>query len=389
MAFFIHLAPPDTQAVFSLTKVTPFVYAETQAGVLLHYLRLSFWPVGLCLDYMWPPAKNLEEILPGALVVGALLGVTLWAWFRRPALSFFGVWFFGILAPTSSFLPILEDLAFEHRMYLPLAAVVALVVVGAYLLGAACLRRLNLEEARRRLLGRLAAALAVSVFTVLLGFLTFERNELYHNSMAMWLDVLNKRPKNKRVHCAIASELSDKGDFEGSLKFYNEALELDDCYVEAYNNRGNVFFKKHDYVSAVGDYTRVLDLKPAFSAVYFNRANALYKKGDFDGAIRDYKKALEIQPRYPAACYNCAVAFFSKGDSATAQDYCARAVAFDKTNCGGWMNQGLMLLKLGKDGEAQASFEEGLKINPDLRSSYKQRIAEMKELPLADQEWAP
>ena len=55
-------------------------------------------------------------------------------------------------------MPLLQDLAFEHRMYLPLAAVVALVVVSVYLLGAAFLRRLSLSEARRRTLGRLAAA---------------------------------------------------------------------------------------------------------------------------------------------------------------------------------------------------------------------------------------
>ena len=41
---------------------------------------------------------------------------------------------FLILAPTSSFLPIKQEAAAEQRMYLPLAAVVSLVVVGGWLI---------------------------------------------------------------------------------------------------------------------------------------------------------------------------------------------------------------------------------------------------------------
>ena len=91
--------------------------------MILHYLRLAFWPGGLCLDYGWPVARTAGEIVPGAIVVGGLLAATVWALVRRPMWGFLGAWFFLMLAPTSSILPI-EDLAFEHRMYLPLAAVV-------------------------------------------------------------------------------------------------------------------------------------------------------------------------------------------------------------------------------------------------------------------------
>ena len=48
----------------------------TQLGVILHYLRLSFWPAGLCLDYNWPLAKGSRRYLPGAVVVGALVAAT-------------------------------------------------------------------------------------------------------------------------------------------------------------------------------------------------------------------------------------------------------------------------------------------------------------------------
>jgi len=112
--------------------VSSWRYLETQAGVIPYYLRLCFWPKPLVIDYYdWPVAKSLGDVWSGAMVVAALLGGAIWAFRRHPGLTFLGAWFFLILAPTSSFLPIIGEAVAERRMYLPLAAVVTMIVVGA------------------------------------------------------------------------------------------------------------------------------------------------------------------------------------------------------------------------------------------------------------------
>ncbi len=126
------VGPHAISAGFQLKEVTPFQYARSEPGVILHYLALAFWPARLCLDYAWPVANGIAQIAPGAIVIGALLAATIWALVRKPKWGFIGAWFFLILAPTSSIMPI-KDLAFEHRMYLPLAAVVLAVILAAYL----------------------------------------------------------------------------------------------------------------------------------------------------------------------------------------------------------------------------------------------------------------
>jgi hypothetical protein len=100
-------------------------YAWTQAGVLVHYLKLTVAPYPLCLDYAWPLNGGAAEVWPQLLVVAVLLAATAWAWRRAPRAAFPAVVFFLVLAPTSSVLP-RPDAAFEHRMYLPLAALAAL-----------------------------------------------------------------------------------------------------------------------------------------------------------------------------------------------------------------------------------------------------------------------
>ncbi len=67
------------------------------------------------------------------VVVTGTLGA-LWRW---PVMGCLGVWFFAILAPSSSFVPLTSQTIAEHRMYLSLAAVVVLVVAAGYHAGAA------------------------------------------------------------------------------------------------------------------------------------------------------------------------------------------------------------------------------------------------------------
>ena len=76
--------------VLFVENITPWQYAMSQWGVIAHYLRLCFWPTGLCLDYGWPVAATAGEIVPPLLLIVALLTITIWAVFRWPAWSFLG-----------------------------------------------------------------------------------------------------------------------------------------------------------------------------------------------------------------------------------------------------------------------------------------------------------
>src|SRR5207253_1658209 len=105
---------------------TPWSYLRTQAAVVVHYLRLAIVPSPLVFDYGWPQARSLAEVVPQAACLLALAVLTVVALWRRHPLGFLGAWFFIILAPTSSVLPITTEVASEHRMYLPSAAVIVL-----------------------------------------------------------------------------------------------------------------------------------------------------------------------------------------------------------------------------------------------------------------------
>ena len=238
-----------------------FEYACSQPGVILHYLRLVFWPHPLVLDYGWPPARTVGDILPGAMVVAGLLAATGYAFWRWPAWGLLGAWFFLILAPTSSVMP-LADLAFEHRMYLPLAAVAAAVVLGVY---AAC-EALALSARRRAtvlgcLLGSVGLALAI---------LTWQRNNDYRDVLLLWQDVVAQRPNNPRAHNNLGIALADRGQVDEAIAHYRKALEIKPDYAEAHNNLGIALAGRGQVDEAIAHYRKALEIKPDYAEAHYN-----------------------------------------------------------------------------------------------------------------------
>jgi subtilisin family serine protease len=118
----------------------------------------------------WDLVGGLRNVVLPMVFILTLMGATAWAlWRRRPA-GYLGAWFFVILAPTSSVIPI-DDVIFEHRMYLPLAGLVVMAVIAGY--SGFDQRCASVEMRRGR--GRRMAAVAV-LFIVILAALTASRN---------------------------------------------------------------------------------------------------------------------------------------------------------------------------------------------------------------------
>lgn len=196
--------------------VSPYSYFLTQMEVIPHYLRLSVLPYPLCIDYAWPFVQDWRSVIwPGMFVV--LLGLcTVWQACRRRTAAFLGLWFFGILAPTSSVVS-LPDAAFEYRMYLPLAA----VITGGVLAGYWLLRRIAPERRAARGVSLSAVLGCVAVGAVM----THQRNQAYGSAVTMWQDVVATRPANQRARLNLSSALLSNSEVQ---KSYREAAIVAD-----------------------------------------------------------------------------------------------------------------------------------------------------------------
>ena len=340
---------------FDVEAVAPLQYAQSQPGVILHYLKLAFWPAPLCFDYDWPVAKGWGEVAPPTIVIGLLLLGTIWALWHRWAWGFVAAAFFLILLPTSSIMPI-RDLAVEHRMYLPLAVVVVLTLgCGEHLL-----RRLIVQPRTRT---RLAVG-AVGVMVVACGYLTYERNADYHSANSIWSSVIAAHPENARAHNNLGATWAAQGEFEWAKACYLQALQLRPDYAEAHNNLGVAMLHQGQLEEALAHYREALTIKPTYADAHVNVGMALARQGNMEQARASYAEALRHNNNLPVAHNNLGTTWEKQGDLARAAACYAEALRLDDRYAMAHVNLANILLKGGKPEEAIAHYRTALRIDP-------------------------
>jgi tetratricopeptide (TPR) repeat protein len=411
--------------------IQPHEYLLTQSGVIMHYLRQAMWPNKLCLDYgtSWPVARSAVEVWPSLTAVAGMLLGTAWACWRHPAVGFLGAAFFLMLAPTSSFVPI-TDVVFEHRMYLPLAAVIVLGTV----VGVEILDRLPVPP-RVRNWGAVSAAALLACTLVLL---TMKRNEDYQSELTIWRDTVQKRPENARAHYNLGVALSDRGHREEAIPQYEAAVQIKADYAEAHNNWanalnslgqpenaighciaalrinpqhflaqnnwGNALHLLGHYAEAIGHYQSALEIKPDYADAHFNWGNALlalrrpleaigqYRKalqfkpddeqihfswgnalqlsGDYQAAIDHYEQAIRIKPEYAEALCNWGKALNALNRPQQAILQCKKALQIDSTLASAHVVWAAALNALGQSNDARFHCEEALRLDPDSAEAH-------------------
>lgn len=260
---------------------SPWRYFLTEQGVILHYIRLAFWPDALCLDYAWAPVAGIRDtIVPGTVNMALLVVVILGSVSRNP-LGFCGVWFFLTLAPSSSVIPI-ADHAAEHRMYLPLAGIVVGSVAGIY----AFIQRYMVDVRYRKPVGVLAGACGVGI-VLALGLLTFNRNVDYRSEEAMWRCIVDVRPSNLRARNDYAVALSEAGKIDEAMAQYEKTLSMIPDRERALLDAGKIV-KTGVVMQESYEYN--------YFRAHANMGLLCYKMGDTRKSLSHYAAALRVVP---------------------------------------------------------------------------------------------
>lgn len=239
----------------------PYAIAEyfwTQGLVVLRYLSLIVWPVGLTPD---PP------ISPGIywwawllLVVACALLYKRYAWFVAGIV---------LLLPSSSVFPA-SELSADRRMYLPIVAFAA----GAGIL-------LQRWKAAPWVLAAVLIPLSVA------------RARVWESDETLWTDALRKNDRSVRARLRL-----------GSLALLEEARKLDPDNPQVAMEVGRVYVQAGRPDQALAEFGRALALAPNSPEALSNRGVALLLLKQSDAARQDFERALKIEPCFWDARYN-------------------------------------------------------------------------------------
>jgi tetratricopeptide (TPR) repeat protein len=320
------------------TGVSPWTYLLNQCAILVDYLRLAFWPDALVVDYGLPRPLALGQVAVQAAFLTLLALSTLAALRVAPRVGFLGIAFFVLLAPTSSVVPIATEVGAERRMYLPLAALVVLLVCAGYRLGAACG-----EWARRRWqslrsldgrVGRLVAVTLVVVLCAALGVRAAARNHEYRSKVDLWNVTVERRPHGRAFmllgsalldagrrpeaiesfrrstadyapgHFALGTELLVSGQVNRGIAQLREFMRLmpnDPAVVGARLMIGTAFLDLQRYLDAANEFRFVVSRQPRNALARLSLGEALVNAGRSRDALPHLQEAVRVRPGDPRA----------------------------------------------------------------------------------------
>ena len=370
----------DGAAGFGL-GISSWDYALTQCRAIIHYLALSFWPHPLVMDYGRTVAQGVGEVWPQMLLLAMLAGITVAAVLKKVPAAFAGVWFFAILAPSSSVVPLITQTIAEHRMYLPLAGVIVLTVTGAHAL------------AGRR------SFIALAAIAVVLMMASMRRNEVYRTALSAWGDVVAKAPDNPRAlnnlgnllddagqpdealrhyqhalaiqpddamaHYNVANTLAHRNQLPEAIDHYRESLRLDPKSADTHLNLGNTYALQAHWAEAETEFAAALRLNPGDPLAHNNRGNALSRLGRQAEAVQEYAAALRGMADDPAVHFNLATALAADGQMPEAIRHFQITVHQQPARADAHFRLGVLLVRENRREEGVAELRQALRLKPD------------------------
>jgi protein O-mannosyl-transferase len=326
-------------------------YLLKQSEAILLYLKLCFWPHPLVLDYGTGVVRSVREVWWQGLGVVGLLAGTVWALRRKPALGFAGAWFFVILAPSSSIVPLVGQTMAEHRMYLPLAGVMSLAVVSVY------------QWSGARSLGVLGAVAAA------FGAVAVVRNHDYHDPLRIWADSAAHYPQNARAHNNLAWALQMQGKPDEANAHFARAIELQPGYVSAHYNWGVALLDQKRTKEAITEFEIAVHLAPGHADAFVNLANALMQVQHAVEAVPLYEQALRLQPGADVH-YDLGVALVAVGRGDEAAGHFRAALREEPALAEAHYQLALLADEAGRLVEAEREYGETLRLAPDHVASH-------------------
>ncbi len=263
------------------TAMSPWHYLLTQALAIPHYLRLMLWPDPLVLDYGIAVETDWRRAALPGLLLALLLVLAVRGTWRRSAAWLVVLACFLVLAPSSSVVPIASQTMAEHRIYLVLAGVMALVVTPLV--------------ARW---GR-PAVVACLVWALLLGGRTVRRNADYHDDVTMWEQTVTDRPTNPRAHLGLAKVLQARGDHDLARPHLEEALRVAPTDAQAHNEMGRDLGRRREFAAAAEHFAAAVQLRPGLYEAWYNHGAVLVGMGKVDEGVARFRELITRKPDFP------------------------------------------------------------------------------------------
>ena len=149
-------------------------------------------------------------------------------------------------------------------------------------------------------------------------------------------------------------------EYEQALANFNMAIHLDDTYVHAYYNRGNIYKITGDLNSAIRDYNSAIKLDNDFVEAYVNRGIAYaFHLNQFDKALSDFSTAIKLAPDDAMLYVNRAGLYLKMNELRNVIRDCNKAIKLDSVCAKAYSLRGSAYMNLGMQFLGKSDIRKG------------------------------
>jgi tetratricopeptide (TPR) repeat protein len=349
----------------------------TQTHILWIYLKLAVWPSPLMIHYMLPYLTTVTDAFLYVVPTFVLGVVTLLLLWRNSPIGFLGAWIFTILSPTS-LVPIPSEIAAERRMYLPLAALAALFVVGGFRAIQSLLQRTSIARSAtlKPRIPQRAIVVAMLLIVIACGIASAHRLTNYRDEIDLWRQVATFEPQDYIARDTLGHLLVISGNVPEAVDEFQAALALKPDYPDALNNLGHAFLVSERVPEAVEKFQAALALEPKFGLAHNNLGVAFRLLGHLPESVEQLEQARKLQPDFYPARINLGRSLLMSGRLPEAVDELQAAWALKPDSLAAISNLALAYSQMGQFGEATKYFELVLHEQPESTEAHN-RLADV------------
>ena len=328
--------------------------------VLVNYMRIVIWPVGLTGLYYTPYIKTpgvLNFAVP-LLLLSAFSGV-IWYWAHHrkdSAVAFAGLWTILTLAPVLYLRTFGDgDFVRDRYFYLPSVGFIILAAKAIRLIpsiGTLGARAAQVAVTASLAVALLAACLSQQAYWANEVLVYYRGYSLYPQSveaqvglanvlssrgateraLGLARDAVSKQPDFGPAYYVLAETYLRTGEKEAAMRALSQAIRLQPERVRSESGMAylaGLLGRMGDYERALAACSNVLAREPDLYAALYNCGNVNYLAGNYSDAEKLIRRALEIAPDQAAPNYYLGRVYLQTGEGARAEFYLRRAVALD------------------------------------------------------------
>lgn len=355
-------------------------YLFTQFRVIVTYLRLLLFPVNQNLDYDYPVFHSFfaPQVLFSFLLLLFIFLSGVYCFYRSQRqkteagyylrLMSLGIfWFFITISIESSIIPI-QDVIFEHRLYLPSVGFIIAIMASVAMM----VRRAGSRTAARGAVAGIVCASCV------LGGVAYSRNSVWKTNISLWQDVVEKSPSKGRPHYNLGVAYTAQGRTEDAVKEFRAAIQAKPDYFEAHYNLAKAFTRQGRMEDAIREFQAAIRINPGSADGHYNLGIAYARQGRMSDAVGEYHIAIALEPDNFKAHNNLANAYLSLGRTKDAISEYVRAIQIDPGYALVHYNLGLAYAGEDRPADAIQEFLAAIQLDPgfyqahyDLGVSYR------------------